>query len=103
MGSIVLQVNGTTVGNVADGAGVQIIRSVSDVDSGRLITALGEYYAGRFTVRPRPDGGSEPVLEKTVENIIRVWWEDTIRQAMKHVERHEAKQLTPTPISVVEG
>ena len=100
MGSIVLQVNGTTVGNVKDGAGIEIVRSVTEQDSARLIQALGEYYASSFQSRGGPVGNSEPALEKTVENIIRVWWEDVIRQALKHVERYEAKAIKPPSITV---
>jgi len=100
MGSIVLQVNGSSVGNVADGAGIEIVRSVSEQDSGRLIMALGDFYAGHFQGRSGP-GGEEAALEKTVENIIRVWWDDVIRQAMKHVERHEAKALKPPAITIL--
>jgi serine/threonine protein phosphatase PrpC len=94
MGSIVLQVNGTTVGNVADGAGVEIVRAVSEEDSARLIEALGNYYDTHF----HPTNAN--ALEKTTENIIKVWWEDVIRQAKKHVERYETKKITVAPIEV---
>ena len=97
MGSIVLQVNGTTVGTVAEGRGIQVVRSVTEQDSGRLIQALGDYYAGHFS-QSGPNG--EPGIEKTVENIIRVWWDDVIRQALKHVERYEARNLKPPSITV---
>jgi len=102
MGSIVLQVNGTTVGNVADGAGVQIIKEVSETDSGRIITALADYYASKFRAQGGPNGGSE-ALEQTTENIIRVWFDDVVREALKKVERHEAKALVPPAISVTSG
>jgi hypothetical protein len=93
MGSIVLQVNGTTVGNVADVAGIEIVRSVSEQDSGRLLTALGDYYASHFNEE----------YPKTIEHIIETWWNDVIRQAMKHVERHEAKALKPPAIQIIEA
>jgi hypothetical protein len=96
MGSIVLQVNGTTIGNVADGAGLEIVRAVSETDSARLIAALGEYYSSSFA----PQRNGEPAMEKTIENIITIWWDDVIRQAKKHVERYEAKTLTVPPIVV---
>jgi hypothetical protein len=96
MGSIVLQVNGTTVGNVADGAGVNIVKQVSEQDSGRIVMALGDYYASKF--QSGLDG--EPALPKTVENIIRVWFDDVVRDALKKVERYEARAITPPSITV---
>jgi len=97
MGSIVLQVNGTTVGEVANGGGVQIVRSVSEIDSARIITALGDHYNSHFN-SVRPNDSAQ--LEKTTENIIKVWWDDVIRQALKHVERYEARNITPPPVLV---
>jgi hypothetical protein len=101
MGSIVLQVNGSTVENVAEGAGVEIVRAVSEEDSARIIAALGDYYDSHFKARRGPN--SSPPLEKNIENIIKVWWDDVIRQALKHVERYEAKNILPTPILVVDS
>jgi hypothetical protein len=99
MGSIVLQVNGSTVGNVADGAGIEIKREVTDQDSTRLIAALADYYKSHF-VQTSPDG---PKIEKTIRNIIEIWWADVIRQALKHVERYEARQKGPFSLPVTEN
>lgn len=80
MGAITLTVEGTTVGTVATGGGIQIVKSVSEQDSARLLTAFARVYGSKL--------GSNP----TYQQIIDAWWEGVVAESVAKVLQVE-KQL----------
>jgi hypothetical protein len=83
MGSITLLVQGTTVGTVAQGRGVQIVKDVSELDSGRLIAAYARSYAGRWL-----DAAGQP-RQPTIEEVLTVWWDGVVAGSIAHVQSVE--------------
>lgn len=74
MGQIVLNVTGTTVGNVSFTA------EVSSQDSARIVSAFGARY------------GIEPNSVENVTEILRTWFKNVIDNALADVLAHEQQQ-----------
>jgi hypothetical protein len=94
MGAITLTVEGTTVGTVATGGGVHIVKSVSEQDSARLLTAFARLYGSKLGPSP------------TYSQIIDAWWEGVVAESVAKVLQVE-KQIAAeqaanavTPIAV---
>lgn len=83
MGSITLTVEGTTVGTVAEGGGIQIVKTVSEQDSARLMAAYAKIYAGRWT-----DENGDP-RQPTYEEIVAAWWEGIVAGSVAAVKAQE--------------
>ena len=83
MGKITLSVEGTTVGTVAQGRGVRIVKDVSEIDSGRLIAAYARSYAGRWM---NADGQPR---QPTIEEVLTVWWDGVVAGSIAHVQSVE--------------
>lgn len=79
MGKIILTVEGSTVGTVADGGGIVIEKSVSEDDSGRLIRAFAAIYADKFK-----DADGNP-RQPAVSDVIQAWFDEITSIAVKHV------------------
>lgn len=79
MGKIILTVEGTTVGTVANGGGVVIENEVSEQDSARLIAAFAHTYADRFK-----DENGDP-RQPSIEEVLGEWWDGIIAGSIDHV------------------
>jgi hypothetical protein len=89
MGSITLTVEGTTVGMVANGAGVTLVKEVSEQDSARLIAA----YARSYEYKWRNEQGEQ--RQPTIEEVLSVWWDGVVAGSIAHayaVEREIAAE-----------
>lgn len=79
MGSITLLVEGTTVGTKAGGGGVEIVKTVSEQDSGRLIQAYAISYAGKWK---NQDGTNRA---PTIREVLEAWFEGVVAGSVAHV------------------
>lgn len=79
MGTITLLVEGTTVGTKAGGGGVEIVKTVSEADSARLIAAYASTYAGRWT-----DGNGAP-RQPTIAEVLSAWFDGIVAGSIAHV------------------
>lgn len=98
MGKIILTVEGTTVGTVAQGGGVVIEKAVSETDSGRLIAAYAKSYAGRWT---NNDGTPR---QPTIQEVLEAWWDGIVAGSVAHVqsaEREEAAKAAAAAVAVI--
>jgi hypothetical protein len=89
MGTITLIVEGTTVGTVANGGGVTLVKEVSELDSARLISAYAHSYAGRWL-----DAENNP-RQPTIEEVLSAWWNGVVSGSLAHtlsVEKEVAAQ-----------
>ena len=103
MGKITLTVEGTTVGTVAAGGGIQIPYEVSETDSARLVAAMADFYKSRLDGSGRRGpGGLEvtPPEPPTVEDIVRAWFNDVVRLALNQTRDFEQRNATVAPIVV---
>ena len=90
MGSITLRVEGTTVGMVADGRGVEIIKDVSERDSARLIAAFARSYAGTWK---DADGN---LSQPSIQEVLQAWWDGVVAGCIAHVETVEREVAAET-------
>ena len=97
MGKITLTVEGTTVGTVANGGGVVMVKEVSETDSARLIAAYAHAFSDKF-----PDPPS-------IEEVLREWFDEIVTRSTDQVleiEKFLAAQAAKEavqPIIVGEG
>jgi len=73
MGKIILTVEGSTVGTVANGGGVVIEKTVSETDSARLIAA----YASSYGI---PLNGAE-----SIRSVLQAWFDGVVAGSVAHV------------------
>ena len=83
MGKITLSVEGTTVGLVANGRGVRLVKDVSEIDSARLIAAYARSYAGKWL-----DADGKP-RQPTIKEVLSVWWDGVVAGSIAHVQSVE--------------
>lgn len=83
MGKIILTVEGTTVGTVAEGRGIQIVREVSEQDSARLLMAYAAIYGDQWV-----DESGTP-FQPTYDQIIAAWFDGIIAGSVASVRSHE--------------
>lgn len=83
MGKIILTVEGSTVGAVAEGRGIVVEREVSEQDSARLIMAYGALYADKWV-----DEAGNP-REPSYGEIIEAWFDGIVAGSAAVVQRHE--------------
>lgn len=98
MGKIILTVEGTTVGTVAQGGGIVIAKEVSEQDSGRLIAAYAKSYAGQWT---NQDGTPR---QPTITEVLEVWWDGVVAGSVAHVqsvEREEAAKAAAAAVATI--
>lgn len=79
MGSITLLVEGTTVGTKAAGGGVEIVKTVSEQDSARLIQAYARSYADRWK---NEDGTPR---NPTIQEVLQAWFDGVVAGSVAHV------------------
>jgi hypothetical protein len=100
MGKIILTVEGTTVGTVAQGGGVVIERTVSEQDSGRLVQAFAKVYGAKWV---NEDGTPRA---PSIAEVLGAWFEGVVAEStakVLEVERAEAARIAAeqvAPISV---
>ena len=101
MGKIILTVEGTTVGTVAEGRGIVIESEVSEQDSGRLIAAFARLYRNNWK---DADGN---LRQPSIKEVLQAWWDNSVIAASTAVvmneERAAAAQAASdavTPIAV---
>lgn len=80
MGSITLLVEGSTVGHKAQGGGVEIVKTVSEQDSGRLIQAYAVSYAGKWKAE---DGVTNRA--PTIQEVLQAWFDGVVSGSVAHV------------------
>lgn len=87
MGKITLTVEGTTVGTVAEGKGIQVSYEVSETDSARLIAAYADIENRRLAFIPEN-------LRKTLttEDVVKAWFNRVIEQSAAEVKAHEQQK-----------
>lgn len=98
MGKIILTVEGTTVGTVAQGGGILIEKAVSEEDSGRLIAAYAKSYAGRWI---NEDGTPR---QPTIQEVLEAWWDGVVAGSVAHVqsvEREEAAKAAAAAVAAI--
>lgn len=98
-GTIKLTVEGDTVGMIADGNGVEIIKSVSDADAERLIMAYGVLYMDKWK-----DENGAPFVP-TTEQILVEWFNGIVegsRNAVLKFEKTEASKQAAEAITKIE-
>lgn len=96
MGKIILTVEGTTVGTVANGGGIVIEKAVSEQDSGRLIQAYARTYAGTWT---NEDGTPRT---PTVAEVVAKWFDGIIAGSVAHVASVEKQVAAEAASSAVQ-
>lgn len=98
-GTIKLTVEGDTVGMIADGNGVEIIKSVSDADANRLVLAYASLYADKWK-----DENGAPFVP-TTEQILGEWFNGIVegsRNAVLKFEKTEASKQAADAIQKIE-
>lgn len=98
MGKIILTVEGTTVGTVANGGGVVIEKDVSETDSGRLVQAFAKVYAGKWT-----DEAGAPRAPSIAE-VLGAWFEGVVAESaakVLDVERAEASRVAADAVQQI--
>ena len=98
MGSITLTVEGTTVGTKAGGGGVEIVKQVSETDSGRLIAAYARSYAGRWKDAEGND------RNPTIAEVLQAWWDGVVAGSVAHVlsvEKDVAAETARTAVTSI--
>ena len=95
MGSITLLVEGTTVGTKAGGGGVEIVKQVSEQDSGRLIQAYAVSYAGKWKDE---DGNNRA---PTINEVLEAWFDGVVAGSTAHVLSVEKEQAARTAAAAV--
>jgi len=91
MGKIILTVEGSTVGTVANGGGIVITKEVSEQDSGRLIAAYARSYAGRWMTEATEETPSVP-RQPTIQEVLEAWFEGIVAGSVAHVASVEREQ-----------
>lgn len=86
MGTITLLVEGSTVGTKANGGGIELVKQVSEQDSGRLVQAYAATYAGRWL-----DGNGAPRSPTTAE-VLSAWFDGVVAGSIAHVQALEKEQ-----------
>lgn len=94
MGKITFTVEGTTVGYVEKGAGVKVEYEVSEEDSGKIIEAMADFYRSQLVDK---DGTS---IAPTIEAVVKLWFNDCVRQAIRQTSDHINRQIKPAAIEV---
>jgi len=103
MGKIILTVEGTTVGTVAQGGGIVIEKAVSEIDSGRLIAAYAKSYAGRWMTEATEESPSVP-RQPTIQEVLEAWWDGVVAGSVAHVqsvEREEAAKSAAAAVTTI--
>lgn len=83
MGKIILTVEGSSVGTVAEGRGIVVTKEVSEQDSARLIMAYARSYRDRFV-----NANGEP-RQPSVEEVVTAWFDGIVAGSIAHVENVE--------------
>jgi len=83
MGKITLTVEGTTVGTVANGGGVVLVKEVSEQDSGRLVQAYARGYAGRW----KDINGN--TRNPSIHEVLEAWWDGVVAGSIANVHSIE--------------
>lgn len=99
MGKIILTVEGSTVGTVAQGGGIVVEKTVSEQESGRLIAAYAKSYAGTWK-----DAEGNP-RAPTVQEVIQAWFDGIVSGSVAHVlsvEKEQAAKDAATAVSAIE-
>ena len=98
MGSITLLVEGTTVGHKAQGGGVEIVKTVSETDSGRLIAAYATSYAGKWK------DGNGVNRNPTIQEVLQAWFDGVVAGSVAHVlsvEKDAASKAAATAVAQI--
>ena len=98
MGKIILTVEGTTVGTVAQGKGIVVTKEVSEQDSGRLIAAYAKSYAGTW----KDEDGKDRA--PTVQEVIQKWFDGIVSGSVAHVlsvEKEQAAKSASENVSAI--
>jgi len=96
MGTITLIVEGTTVGTKANGAGIEIVKTVSEQDSGRLIQAYATSYAGKW----KDENGDNRA--PTIHEVLEAWFDGIVSGSTAHVLSVEKEQAARTAAASVQ-
>lgn len=91
MGKITFTVEGSTVGSVKEGRGVVVDYEVSEQDSAKLVEAMAHFHQGSLSQLER---------QPTIEDIVKVWFNDCVKTALRLTEEHELRKMKPAKISV---
>jgi len=86
MGKLTLEVEGSTVGTVAEGRGVRISKEVSEQNSARILSA----YAYAYRERWKNEDGT--LRQPTYDEIIGAWWDGIIEGSLAFVHNHEVER-----------
>ena len=109
MGKIILTVEGTTVGTVAEGRGIVLEKAVSEQDSGRLIQAYARSYASSFvteTTDPETGSVTRTPRQPSITDVLQAWFDGIVAGSIAHVVSVEKQVAAETasnsvqPISV---
>jgi len=95
MGKIILTVEGSTVGTVAEGRGIVIAKEVSEQDSGRLIQAYAKSYAGKW--KDEADKDRAP----TIAEVLEAWFDGIVAGSVAHVLSVEKDAAAKTASAAV--
>lgn len=89
MGKIILTVEGTTVGTVANGGGVVIEKTVNETDSARLIAAYAQTY------------GVELNGAESIRAVLQAWFDGIVAGSVAHVSSVEKQVAAETASAAV--
>lgn len=95
MGKIKLTVEGTTVGTVANGGGVEVEKEVSDQDSGRLIMGFAAILADKFK-----DQDGVP-YQPDVQQVCEAWFTWIVDMSADMVKDHEKSEAAKAAMEAV--
>lgn len=83
MGKVIVTIEGTTVGTVAEGRGIVMEKAISEVDSGRLVAAYARSYADRWK---NEDGTPR---QPAIDEVLQAWFDGIAAGSIAHVESVE--------------